>query len=258
MRGLTDQVVVVTGGSRGIGRSIAEKFATYGSSVVIGSRTVLEIEDTVASIRKSGWRAEGYTLDVGKRASSAEFVERVYANYGRVDVLVNCAGMNSRLPAEDYPEDTWETVLNVNLTGTYRMCQEVGRRMVHHGRGSIVNITSMMSHVAAPYQGAYAASKGALLQYTKVLAVEWAKYNIRVNAISPGYLQTALSANAAKFPEYTNNLLKQTPQGRFGEPEEVAEAVCFLASPMASFITGVALPVDGGFLAGHPQIVPIE
>lgn len=258
MIGLQDKVVVVTGGSRGIGRAIAEKFAAYGSIVVIGSRTVSEIEDTVEMVRRSGGRAEGYTLDVGDRASCAQFVEQVYSNQGRVDVLVNCAGMNSRLPAEDYPEETWETVLNVNLTGTYRMCQEVGRRMISHGRGSIVNITSMMSHVAAPYQGAYAASKGALLQYTKVLAIEWAKHNIRVNAVSPGYIRTALTANVMALPEYANNLLRKTPQGRFGEPEEVAEAVCFLASPMASFITGVALPVDGGFLAGHPHILPIE
>jgi NAD(P)-dependent dehydrogenase (short-subunit alcohol dehydrogenase family) len=258
VNGLQDKVVVVTGGSRGIGRSIAEKFASYGATVVIGSRATPEIENTVAAIRANGGSAAGYSLDVGERTHAARFVEQVYLNHGRVDVLVNCAGMNVRLPAVDYPEDTWETVLNVNLTGTYRMCQEVGRHMMQQGSGAIVNITSMMSHVVAPYQGAYAASKGALLQYTKVLAVEWAKHNIRVNAVSPGYIQTAMTANVMKLPEYTNNLLKKTPQGRFGEPEEVAEAVCFLASPMASFITGVALPVDGGFLAGHPHILPIE
>ncbi|MCH5585754.1 SDR family oxidoreductase [Shimazuella sp. AN120528] len=258
MKELKDQVVVVTGGSRGIGRSIAEKFAVYGAKVVIGSRTISEVDNTVAHIRENGGLAEGYALDVGERVSCSEFVKQVYSKYNRIHVLVNCAGINSRFPAEDYPEDKWESILNINLTGTYRMCQEVGRQMILHGNGSIVNITSMMSHITAPYQGAYAASKGALLQYTKVLAVEWAKHNIRVNAVSPGYIQTSLSANVMKLPEYSNNLLKKTPQGRFGKPEEVAEAVCFLASSAASFITGVALPVDGGFLAGHPHIIPAE
>lgn len=258
MRGLTNRVVLVTGGSRGIGRAIAEKFSAYGATVVIGSRTVTEVEDTVAAIEAGGGRIQGHALDVGDPKSVKEFVEFVYAQQDQVDILVNCAGMNRRHPAVDYPEADWNEVLNINLTGTYRMCREVGQRMIQQGGGAIVNIASMLSHIATPYQAAYAASKGALLQYTKVLAVEWAPYNIRVNAVSPGYIETPLTAAVLSLPAYRQQLLAKTPQGRFGHPEEVAEAVCFLASPAPSFITGVTLPVDGGFLTGHPQLVPAE
>ncbi|WP_029421240.1 SDR family NAD(P)-dependent oxidoreductase [Alicyclobacillus macrosporangiidus] len=256
MRGLQDQVVVVAGGGRGIGRAVADKFAEYGARVAIGSRTGAEVEAAAAAIRERGGQAAGYVLDVTDSASVDAFVERVMADFGRIDSLVYCAGINARVPAEDYPEEAWVRVLNTNLTGAYRTCQAVGRRMIQQGGGSIVTITSMMSHVTTPNQSAYAAAKGGLLQYTRVLAVEWAKYNIRVNAVSPGYIRTEMTARALEEPSFRDNILLKTPQGRLGLPEEIAEAVCFLASPAASFITGIALPVDGGFLAGHPQIVP--
>ena len=256
MRGLHNQIAVITGGGRGIGRAIAQKFAEYGSIVVIGSRSESEIENTADEIQKNGGQASGYALDVADRESVIHFTEQVWGQHQRIDILVNCAGVNTRLPAESFPEEDWERILNINITGAYRVSQEIGRRMIEQGSGAIVNITSMTSHVVTPNLGAYAASKGALLQYTSVLAVEWAKYNIRVNAVSPGYIDTAMTTTILQRPEYRRSLLEKTPQQRFGQPEEIAEAVCFLASPAASFITGVALPVDGGFLAGHPQIVP--
>jgi NAD(P)-dependent dehydrogenase (short-subunit alcohol dehydrogenase family) len=256
MRGLQDLVVVITGGGRGIGRAIAEKFAEYGSVVVVGSRSLSEVENAAAEINANGGRTFGYALDVANRESVAHFTEQVWTNHQHIDVLVNCAGVNTRLPAETFPEDDWERILNINITGVYRASQEIGRRMIEQGSGAIVNITSMTSHTVTPNLSAYAASKGALLQYTKSLAVEWAKYNIRVNAVSPGYIETAMTSAILQQPVYQKSILDKTPQQRFGKPEEIAEAVCFLASPAASFITGVALPVDGGFQAGHPQIVP--
>jgi NAD(P)-dependent dehydrogenase (short-subunit alcohol dehydrogenase family) len=256
VRGLQDQVVVVTGGGRGIGRAIAEKFAEYGAIVVIGSRGAAEVENTAAEMNANGGRAFGYVLDVANRDSVQQFTEHVWTTHQRIDVLINCAGVNTRLPADAFPEDAWERILNINITGAYRVSQEIGRKMIAQGSGSIVNITSMNSHIVTPNLSAYAASKGALLQYTKILAVEWAQHNIRVNAVSPGYIDTAMTTAILKQPAYSNSILAKTPQQRFGKPEEIAEAVCFLASPAASFITGVALPVDGGFLAGHPQIVP--
>lgn len=255
MIGLQGKTAVIAGGGRGIGRAIAQKMAEYGAKVMIGSRTKAEIEQTVEHLRSQGKEASGFYLDVADRLSVEAFVEHAEKVHGKLDILVYCAGINVRLPAEEYPEETWEKVININLTGAYRTCQEVGKRMIASGGGSIVNITSMMSHVTTPNQSAYSASKGALMQYTKLLAVEWAKHHIRVNAVSPGYIKTDLTAKALEQPAFRDNILNKTPQERFGTPEEIAEAVCFLASPAASFINGVVLPVDGGFLAGHPQIV---
>jgi NAD(P)-dependent dehydrogenase (short-subunit alcohol dehydrogenase family) len=256
MKGLNGQVAVVVGGGRGIGRGVAEKFAEYGAKVIIGSRTSLEVEQAVAAIRERGGEAHGFYVDVSHRERVREFVDAAWHTHQRINILVYCAGVNKRHSAKDYTEEDWQRVVDVNLNGAYRTCRAVGERMIAQGGGAIVTITSMMSHVVTPNQSAYAASKGALLQYTKLLAVEWARYNIRVNAVSPGYIHTDMTAGIMAQEAFRDAVLAKTPQGRFGTTEEIAEAVCFLASPAASFITGVCLPVDGGFLAGHPNIVP--
>ena len=257
MRGLKGKVAVVVGGGRGIGRAIAEQLADYGCSVVVGSRTLSEVENTALGIRNAGGSAHGLSIDVQDRSSVSNFADEAFKLYGRADILVYCAGINQRLSAEEYPEETWSKVIDINLTGAYRTCQEFGQRMIAQGGGgSIVTITSMMSHVVTPKQSAYSASKGALMQYTKLLAVEWAKNNIRVNAVSPGYIETEMTKNAIAQSGFRNAVLEKTPMERFGAAAEIAQAVCFLASPEASFITGAILPVDGGFLAGHPAIIP--
>jgi NAD(P)-dependent dehydrogenase (short-subunit alcohol dehydrogenase family) len=255
MRGLQGQVAVIAGGGRGIGRAIAEKFAGYGSKVIIGSRTREQYIAVADEIKHSGGEAHGLALDVQEADSVREFAKQAYEMYGRIDSFVYCAGINKRLPAEQYPAEAWDEVMGVNLRGGFLSCQEVGKRMIGQGGGSIVTITSMMSHVATPNQSAYAASKGGILQYSKVLAVEWAKYGIRVNSVSPGYIKTDLNAHNFKLESFTDAVLSKTPMGRFGGTGEVAEAVCFLASPEASYITGAVIPVDGGFLAGHQNIV---
>jgi len=255
LKGLQGKVAVIAGGGRGIGKAAAKKFAEYGATVIVGSRTEREYTETAREIREQGAKADGLYLDVTSRDSVRQFIQTAAGLHGRIDILVYCAGINMRLPAEDYPEEVWENVLNVNLTGAFRICQEAGRLMIRQGGGSIVTVTSMMSHVVTPNQSAYTSSKGALLQYTKLLAVEWAKYHIRVNAVSPGYIITELTEDARKQQSYRDGVLSQTAMGRFGNAEEVAEGICFLASPLASFVTGACLPVDGGFLAGHPFIV---
>lgn len=247
----------IAGAGRGIGRSVAEKLAAAGAAVVIGSRTAAEREAVAASIGRAGGRAHAVALDVQERASVQAFVaEAERATGGAPDVLVYCAGINVRLPAESYPEDAWLRVIDVNLNGAYRFLQEAGRLMIAGGNGgSIVTITSMLSHYATPNQSAYAASKGGLLQYTRLLAVEWARFNIRVNCVSPGYIETPLNAEARKQPSFTDNIIAATPMRRFGAPGDIAEAVYWLASPAASFVTGSEITVDGGVLHSRPSIV---
>ena len=256
MTQLKDKTAWVAGGGRGIGRAISEKLAASGATVVVGSRTTEENAAVAEAIRAAGGKAHGVALDVGERASVQAFVGAAEKLAGSPDILVFCAGINVRQPAEDYAEEAWHRVLNVNLNGAYRFLQESGRRMIAAGKGgSIVTITSMLSHYATPNQSAYAASKGGLLQYSRLLAVEWAKYNIRVNSVSPGYIETPLNAEARKQASFTDNILVATPMKRFGTCAEVAEAVCWLASPAASFVTGSELGVDGGVLNSRPAIV---
>ncbi|TDF95522.1 SDR family NAD(P)-dependent oxidoreductase [Paenibacillus piri] len=255
MRGLHNQVAVIAGGGRGIGKAIAEKLSGYGSKVIVGSRTEEQYLGTAEQLRQAGGDAQGLPLDVQDQDSIRQFMQRAFELHGRIDSFVYCAGINRRLPAEQYTVEAWDEVMGVNLRGGFMSCQEAGKRMIEQGSGSIVTITSMMSHVGTPNQSAYAATKGGILQYSKVLAVEWAKYGIRVNSVSPGYIQTDLNAHNFKNKSFTDAVLSKTPMGRFGGTDEVAQAVCFLASPEASYITGICIPVDGGFLAGHQNIV---
>jgi len=250
---LENKMMVVTGGSRGIGRAITERLLEEGATVVIGSRTEAEIKQTIEDLSAKG-SVKGFVLDVASRESVKDFVAATLKEVDRIDGLVNCAGVNKRLPAIEYPEQEWERMININLNGVYRMCQEVGQHMIEQKSGKIINITSLMSHTVTPNQSAYASAKSALAQYTKLLAVEWAKYNINVNAVSPGYILTPLTEKAFAQEEYYNKIIDQTPQRRLGRPEEIADAVAFLASGRANFINGQILAVDGGFLAGFPSI----
>ncbi len=224
---------------------------------MLGSRTKAELDEVAEAIVENGGQAFALPLDVTSRDSVNAFAKAAVEDAGGTpEIAVYCSGMNYRKPAEDYPEKQWLHVLDVNLNGAFRFCQETGRHMIAGKRGgSLVTIASMLSHVVTPNQSAYAASKGALLQYTKVLAVEWAKHHIRVNSVSPGYIATAINAGIRKEASFTDNVLGKTPMGRFGTPEEIADAVAYLCGPRATFVTGADFAIDGGFLAGHPAIV---
>lgn len=239
---LAGSVALVTGGASGIGAAVVEELAAAGARVAVASRRVEPGTDL------GGAASLSVRCDVGDAGSVRDAVERVVASYGRIDILVNSAGTTELAPAEDLSEEAWERVLRVNLTGTFLMCQAVGRHMLAAGRGTIVNIASLSAHVGLADHAAYAASKGGVVGLTKVLAGEWAGRAITVNTVSPTVVLTELGRKAWDGPQ-GDAMRARIPTGRFAEPAEVAAAVLFLTSAGARMITGADLLVDGGYLA---------
>lgn len=240
---LQGKVAAVTGGARGIGRACAEALKEYGCRIAL-----LDIlEDRVAqSAQEMGGGTLGIVCDVTNRAAVGEAFDRVAAELGRLDVLVNSAGICIWAKAEEMSEEEWDTVLDINLKGTFLCCQAAARLMIPQQSGAIINIASMSGHIAnrPQTQCAYNASKAAVIHLTKSLAVEWAPYNVRVNSISPGY---TLSELTKQFPQYFDGWYPYIPFGRMAEPEELVGAVVYLASDAASYTTGHDLVIDGGY-----------
>lgn len=230
--------VVVTGGTSGIGRAIAAIFAADGCEVTVVGRT----EEDVAACRESFPGGRSFACDV----SDAEDVARLREQIPRVDVLVNAAGMLLR-QGQEFDVDNFARVVDVNLTGMMRVCAAFQQALAER-RGCIVNIASMLSFFGSGFVPAYSASKGGVAQLTKSLAIAWAPQGIRVNALAPGWIRTPLTEPLHSDPTRSQSILERTPLGRWGEPEDVARVARFLASPDAAFVTGVVLPVDGGYL----------
>jgi NAD(P)-dependent dehydrogenase (short-subunit alcohol dehydrogenase family) len=246
---LSGRVAVVVGGTSGIGRAIALGLAEAGADVVVSGRRA-ELIDTVAKdIEAKGRRSVRQPADVGDRKSLEALRDKVVAELGKVDILVNSAGATKRRPTLDVAEEEWNMIMETNLTGTLRSCQVFGRHMLEQGYGRIINIASLSSFVALYEVAAYAASKAAVASLTKSLAIEWSSKGVTVNAIAPGVFKTDLNTALLDGTDRGREFLLRTPMKRFGKVEELAGAAVFLASDAAGFVNGEILAVDGGFLA---------
>jgi NAD(P)-dependent dehydrogenase (short-subunit alcohol dehydrogenase family) len=246
---LEGKVAVVTGGTSGIGRALSIGLAEAGADVIATARREQQVEETAKAIEAIGRKTLRITSDVGDRASLERLLTAVLAQFGKVDILVNCAGIIKRAPTLDFPEEEWTKILDTNLTGTLRACQVFGRHMLERGYGRIVNIASLNSFVSLSEVAAYAASKAGVASLTRSLAVEWSKNGVNVNAVAPGVFRTDLNAKLLDSTARGQELLMRTPMGRFGKTEELIGATVFFASDSASFVTGQVLAIDGGFLA---------
>ena len=254
MEELRGKVAFVTGGSGGFGQAMCDAFAAAGASVVVADLPArhAQVEDVVQRLTTSG-RAEavGVALDVRDVRSVRAAVDEAVATLGGVDIAVCNAGLNVRKPSLDLTEDDWDAVVDVNLKGVFFSAQAAAVQMIKQGRGGkIVSIASIMGLVASARSGAaYCASKGGVVNLTRELAVEWAQHGINVNAVAPTYAITPLTESVFQDEQFRTMVLERTPNGRFATPESIADAVVFLGSPRADMITGVTLPVDGGWTA---------
>ena len=246
---LQQKVAVVLGGASGIGKTIALGYAQAGATVVVSSRRLDAVEQTAGELRALGSDTLCLASDVTDRSSLEKLCAAVVERYGRVDILVVTSGILVKVPSAELSEEDWLRVIDTNLNGTFRANQVFGRQMIRQQQGVILNTGSLTSFVSFPEVAAYNASKSGVRMLTETLAVEWAKYHIRVNALAPGVFRTPLNTRALDIPERLDAILRRTPMGRIGDLDELVGAAVFLVSDAAGFITGVTLPVDGGFLA---------
>ena len=246
---LKNKVAIVTGGNGGLGKAIARGLASMGASIVIAARNEAKTTEAVKDIQDEvDTRVIGLSVDIREEEQIRNLVEKTLEAFGRIDILVNNAGMNIRKFPQEYKTEEWSAVIDTNLRGAFLCSQAVYPAMKAAGAGKVINIGSMTSLFGGAKLALYGTSKGGIVQLTRSLAVAWAQDNIQVNAILPGFFNTELTRQARKeIPGLEERVITRTPVGRWGEPDDLAGTAIFLASHAADFVTGVALPVDGGY-----------
>ncbi|UCH22331.1 MAG: SDR family oxidoreductase [Deltaproteobacteria bacterium] len=247
---LNNKISLITGGSRGIGFGIASALAAAGSDIVLVARTEAQLEHAKEKLSRSKHKIWTYPYDMNNVDGIHDIYAGILADTGGIDVLVNNAGGTRRGPAESITAEDWNFVINLNLSAVFALCQAFGKERIKNGKkGKIINIASLMSDTVREDNAPYAASKGGIRQLTKALAVDWAKYDINVNAIGPGFIRTELTRPLWEDEMFDSWLKRKTPQGRWGNPSDIGSAAVFLASPASDYITGQILYVDGGLLS---------
>lgn len=248
MFSLKNRIALVTGASRGLGRALAIGLAEAGADVALVARDEDRLRETRTEIEALGRNGACFVYDFKETDGIGALVDRVENEFGCIDILLNNAGMNKRSPAAQFPEASWDDIMQVNLKSVWLMCQSVGCRMLERGSGKIVNIASLGTFIGGVLISAYVSSKGGVGQLTKALANEWAGKGLNVNAIAPGYMRTDMTADLLTDPNRSPQLMERIPAGRFGEPEDLVGAAVFLASDASRYVNGHILVVDGGWM----------
>lgn len=246
---LKNKTALVTGASRGLGQGMAIGLAKAGAFVICSSSQEGGADETIKKIGSIGGKAVGIAADLADRKSVENLIEKAIAQTGRLDILVNNGGTIARYPAVDFPMDEWDRVLEVNLTASFRLSQLAAKHMIEYGGGKIIQVASLLSFSGGITVPAYTASKHGVAGITKALANEWAKHNIQVNAIAPGYFRTDNTQKLQDDPTRSAEISKRIPAERWGNPEDLAGAVIFLASAASNYVNGTILTVDGGWMA---------
>ena len=246
---LKGKVALVTGSSKGLGEASALALAKVGADVAICGRQPADIDRVVEIAKSIGSNAAGFIFDVTSKEKVRAGVDAVIKHFGRVDILFNNAGTNYRVPVLEYPEEEWDRIINTNLKSYYLVAQAVVPQMISRGYGKVINMSSILGRIGIQNQLAYASAKGGVEQMTKIMAIEWAKQGVRVNAIAPTYFETEMVSQIRKEPARFKFINERTPMGRWGHLEEIEGIVIFLASPASDFITGQSIAIDGGWTA---------
>ncbi|WP_078392927.1 SDR family oxidoreductase [Shouchella patagoniensis] len=243
---LKGKVAVVTGGSRGLGKEIARGLASAGADVVTLSRS--EQLDVEHELKQYGVRARSLAFDLTNFDHYDSLLDQIESELGPIDIWVNNAGVQARYPAVDFPKSEWDFVMDVNANAVFYLCQKVGKRMIEAGGGKIINMASLLSFQGGYTVPAYAASKGAVMQFTKSLANEWAEHHVNINCIAPGYMATDMNEALLNDQTRSKQILERIPAKRWGTPSDIQGAAIFLASPASNYVNGFTLAVDGGWL----------